>query len=270
MYNHFTELIKRVDELLENPRLKPPDARYFTTQLKIRILLEDLKHYVRQNPSEQSNNSDKPPSVTVTYVVQEDLAAVAHTKLTTAEVIYADSKTGELVSFTNPTQEQLDDFGKSTADELCSMGITEGDRRDSPVSDIAHSFYLSSGRVVHVNALHVSRTYANFLAGGRSVRANEKLILDAAIALEPLWDERPVHVISPPTGIIGRGRFGPEVALPPLRYHAWLTSDPLDSGRGGSELVLAWFGDECLDPFNYLAQVARGLMWEELARDWDY
>lgn len=133
-----------------------------------------------------------------------------------------------------------------------------------------HAFHLSSGRRVHLNSLYLSHTYANFLAGGRSVRANEQLVREAAKALEPMWGERPVHVISPPTGIIGRGRFGPEVALPPLRYHAWLTSEPLNAGRGGSELVLAWFGDVCLKPFDYIEQVAHDLVWEDLAKDWDY
>ena len=60
MYSHYNYLIERVNKLLEHPWLKPPYARYCTTQLKVRILLEDLKHYVDQNPNDQTNNSHKP------------------------------------------------------------------------------------------------------------------------------------------------------------------------------------------------------------------
>jgi hypothetical protein len=59
MYNHYKELIERVNKLLEHPWLKPPHAYYFSTPLKIRILLEDLKDYVDQNPNDQTNSSTK-------------------------------------------------------------------------------------------------------------------------------------------------------------------------------------------------------------------
>ena len=65
MYSHYNYLIERVNKLLEHPWLKPPHAHYFSTPLKIRILLEDLKHYVDQNPNDQTNNSAKPPIVSI-------------------------------------------------------------------------------------------------------------------------------------------------------------------------------------------------------------
>jgi hypothetical protein len=133
-----------------------------------------------------------------------------------------------------------------------------------------YEFRLPSGRVVGVASFYMAWTYEKFLVGGRNEKTNRRLIEEAAHALVPMWGERPVHVVSPPSEVVGQGRLGPQIALPPLRYHAWLTSDPLNAARGGSELILVWFGDGSLAPFEYVDQLTQGLAWEELAKDWDY
>ena len=61
MYSHYSELIERVNKILEHPWFKPPHTYYFSTPLKVRILLEDLKHYVDHTPNDATRNMDGRP-----------------------------------------------------------------------------------------------------------------------------------------------------------------------------------------------------------------
>ena len=136
-----------------------------------------------------------------------------------------------------------------------------------------YEFRLSSGRLVWLDAVHVSRTYASLLEGSPDDEYNAKLIDRATTALSKTWGERQTHVIPPQTRRITEvGRTYDR--FPELRYHAWLTSDPIEDRWCPSELVVCWFGSpeeyRATPLFDLVARAASDLPWERLARDFDY
>jgi len=130
---------------------------------------------------------------------------------------------------------------------------------------------LSSGRAVSVDSLHVSRTYAGLLEGFPDDLYNANLIVRASRALVSLWGERATSVIPPKIhSITDAGRTYNR--LPEIRYHAWLTSEPMKSPWCASELVVIWFGPRALGTplTDILAHAIADIPWEKAAQDFDY
>jgi hypothetical protein len=131
---------------------------------------------------------------------------------------------------------------------------------------------LSSGRVVRLDGLYVTETYASLWEGVPDDTYNARMIEEARGALVHMWNERRTYVIPPAIRRITHpGRTYDR--LPDVRYHAWLSSDAVDRGAGSaSELVLVWFQSEDHEAtlFDTVARAVRSIDWESLAKDFDY
>lgn len=129
-------------------------------------------------------------------------------------------------------------------------------------------FTLDCGRSVEVDAFYFQYTYLSLYEGSPDRALNDDIIKRAASEMRPLWGDRQTHVI-PPAVDESDPRHP---ALPPVRFTVWLTSDPIDPDRHGSELVVVWFQSECSgQPIEQIiAEGIRQLPWNKLARDFEY
>jgi hypothetical protein len=135
-----------------------------------------------------------------------------------------------------------------------------------------HDIPLSSGRIVHLDSLHMGRTYADLLQGTPDIKYNETVIARTRRALNGVWGERATHVIPPVSRtIVEAGRK--YIRLPELTYYAWLTSGPLrPEWWSASELVVVWFGPRDRDTSipALVEHAVRDLPWKRLAKHFNY
>lgn len=138
---------------------------------------------------------------------------------------------------------------------------------------------LESGRTIHLDTLHVIRSYAGVLEGHGWVRrsfADERLAYLAKRAAGVLDDVLPVAVIAPervvpqlPPAIFSSESDPPEM-LPELCAFGLFQSAPLVDGSGSAGIVV-WFGSSLAELTNERAQAAlAALDWESAATDFNY
>lgn len=132
-------------------------------------------------------------------------------------------------------------------------------------------FTLNSGRVVQLDDLHIALTYAGLLEGIPDAEYNERLVQQAIRAMVPIWGERPTYLCSPKTRRVTEAGRSYE-RLPELRYHAWLTSHPMDPRWCDSEVVAIWYGPKEPDvPVRHIViRDLKDLPWEQCAQDLNY
>jgi hypothetical protein len=115
--------------------------------------------------------------------------------------------------------------------------------------------------------LLVMPTYASLMSGLPDPDSDAELILQARRRAATLWGDRPTHVIIPDYqyAIEGGRTF---LRMPPVEYHAWLESGPIDkTDKAGSQLAVIWFGHRpsFLSLLEFVRRSLRVLPWEKLA-----
>ena len=131
-------------------------------------------------------------------------------------------------------------------------------------------FALNSGRTVRMTDLHISSTHGVLNVANASYADHD--IQKALTAMGKFWGPRATYLIRPACGTYVEHNGKPRLValLPGLRYHAWLTSDPLDPKFCNSELVVIWFGFAPVRPLEeFVAHAVRNVPWEEHARDFN-
>jgi hypothetical protein len=131
-----------------------------------------------------------------------------------------------------------------------------------------HLFMLNPPvRMASIISMLMMPTYASLVSGVPDPESDARLILEARKRARTLWGDRPTHVIAPvyEYAVEGRRTFQ---RLPPVEYHAWLQSRPIEgSGKESSQLVVIWFG-RCggyVALLKYVEQTLQSLPWEKLA-----
>jgi len=132
---------------------------------------------------------------------------------------------------------------------------------------IIHMFQLNSNRMVSLSAMLVMPTYASLVSGVPDPDSDAELILQARKRARAIWGDRPTHVIAPEYEYaIDAGRT--YLRMPPVEYHVWLESGPIQSsGKGCSQLAVIWFG-RChgyVSLLHHVERSLRSLPWEKLA-----
>jgi len=127
--------------------------------------------------------------------------------------------------------------------------------------------FLDGGRLVSITALLVMPTYASLVSGLPDPDSDAELILQARRRAAALWGDRPTHVIVPDYQytIEGGRAF---LRMPPVEYHAWLESGPIDkTNKASSQLAVIWFGQSpsFVSLLEFLRRSLRALPWEKLA-----
>lgn len=131
------------------------------------------------------------------------------------------------------------------------------------------SIKLDSGRMVHIDNLHITETYGGMLKGPPNARINGEIMEKARTMMKPRWGWRQTHMIWP----IFFGDESGHLLLPPWLCLAWLICrDPVNPEFMGSELVVIWFAHDVssMPIVDLVAAAVKGLDWESLAADFDY
>jgi hypothetical protein len=85
---------------------------------------------------------------------------------------------------------------------------------------------LPSGRTVNLEALHIERTYAGLLEGKPTPEYNDRLLAKKPDRMAAAWGKRTTHLLRPSPSFVvtEQGKTQEHFILPPLTFHAWLTS----------------------------------------------
>ncbi|MER8232990.1 hypothetical protein [Streptomyces sp. NPDC094049] len=130
---------------------------------------------------------------------------------------------------------------------------------------------LSSGRSVRLTELRMSSTYGGMLEGYPCKRINDLKVGWLQRGAERAFPSRRVHLVPPSRAYPEEtpGAFGPVEVLPPVACVGVFESTALDPAMDGSSLVVVWFQPGPEVPAGEDADLAlRGLLWEELAQDY--
>lgn len=127
-----------------------------------------------------------------------------------------------------------------------------------------YRFPLSSGRIVTIEALHVSDTSEDI----PRVEYEAQFIESARRYGRVLWQEpRATYVIPPEHQVITEGSHV-YTRIPPLVYHARLVCFEDFKDDVMSELIVIWFGNP--EPqrglLDIVSHAAKDVPWDELAR----
>jgi hypothetical protein len=126
---------------------------------------------------------------------------------------------------------------------------------------------LDCGAQVWLDSFDYSRTYGGLLEGLPNAEINSRIIARARVMES--WGPRKTHLIPPEVD----ARDPRHPALPPALLRAWLwCGEPIDPAYMGSELVVVWFSEECLDEpiAEMVLRAVRGLPWDQLADDFNW
>lgn len=141
-------------------------------------------------------------------------------------------------------------------------------------------FALDDGKVVSLEALYYTHTYAGLLEGYPDATYNNKVVQQAISRTTKIWGPRATYLVPPKSNEKGfqphprslRREHPPHVELPGIEIQGWFTSDPpVQSGEYSTELVIIWYRDQWQEEslYSVVYDGIRSVRWIEFATEFE-